>query len=120
MPFLPALNPNNRSVCLRSVPQCVMRVLCVCHACVCRACVCHACIRRSHSPIGGVVRARLVCSHHYKHVLEVGPYVLRGEGLSPGLLEYDGHYVIPYVTLPQELGNVDKLVRENSKGKLSR
>jgi len=36
-------------------------------------------------------------------VLEVGADVLGGEGQRPGLLEDDGHDVVPYVPLPQEL-----------------
>lgn len=36
-------------------------------------------------------------------VLEVGPDAPGGEGARPGLLEDDGHDVVPDVPLPQEL-----------------
>lgn len=36
-------------------------------------------------------------------VLEVRANGLGGEGVSAGLLEHDGHYVVPYVALPQQL-----------------
>lgn len=36
-------------------------------------------------------------------VLEVRANGLGGEGVSARLLEHDGHYVVPYVALPQQL-----------------
>lgn len=36
-------------------------------------------------------------------MLEVRAYGLGGERVSAGLLEHDGHYVVPYVALPQQL-----------------
>lgn len=36
-------------------------------------------------------------------VLKVRADGLRGEGVSAGLLEHDGHDVVPYVPLPQQL-----------------
>lgn len=38
-----------------------------------------------------------------EHVLEVGPDAAGREGPRPGLLEDDGHDVVPDVPLPQEL-----------------
>lgn len=54
-------------------------------------------------PVACVVRARVVHPHNDEDMLEVRANGLRGEGVSAGLLEHDGHNVVPYVTLPQQL-----------------
>lgn len=55
------------------------------------------------APVADILCAGVVCSHDDEDVLEVGADVLGGERQSPRLLEDDGHDVIPYVSLPQEL-----------------
>lgn len=40
-----------------------------------------------------------------EHMLEVRADGLGGEGVSTRLLEHDGHDVVPYVALPQQLVN---------------
>lgn len=41
--------------------------------------------------------------HDDEDVLEVRADGLGGEGMSPGLLEHDGHDVVPDVAFPQQL-----------------
>lgn len=42
-------------------------------------------------------------AHDDEDVLEVRADGLGSEGMSPGLLEHDGHYVVPDVAFPQQL-----------------
>lgn len=44
-------------------------------------------------------------------VLEVRADGLGSEGVSPGLLEHDGHYVVPNVAFPQQLGKAHPTVQ---------
>lgn len=54
-------------------------------------------------PVAGVVRARVVHPHDDEDMLKVWADGLGSEGVSAGLLEHDGHNVVPYVSLPQQL-----------------
>lgn len=57
----------------------------------------------SDSPVAHVLGAGAVHPDDDEHVLEVGADAPGGEGARPGLLEDDGHDVVPDVPLPQEL-----------------
>lgn len=54
-------------------------------------------------PVAGAVGAGVVHTDDDEDVLEVGADVLWGERQSSRLLKDDGDYVVPDVSLPQEL-----------------
>lgn len=54
-------------------------------------------------PVAGVLGAGVVNANDHKDMLEVRANVLGRERQSARLLEDDGHYVISYMPLPQEL-----------------
>lgn len=60
-------------------------------------------IKYKDPPVACVVRAGIVHPYDDEHMLKVGADGLGGEGVSTRLLEHDGHYVISYVALPQQL-----------------
>lgn len=60
-------------------------------------------IKYKDPPVACVVRAGIVHPYDDEDMLKVRANGLGGEGVSTRLLEHDGHYVIPYVTLPQQL-----------------
>lgn len=55
-------------------------------------------------PVGGVWSTGRLCPHHQEHVLEVRADGGGAEGLAAWFLEHDGHDVVAYVALTQELG----------------
>lgn len=61
--------------------------------------------RREHKdpPVACAVRAGVVHPHDDEDMLKVRADDLGSEGMSAGLLEHDGHDVVPYVPLPQQL-----------------
>lgn len=61
------------------------------------------CRKHKDSPVACTVRAGIVDPNDDEHMLKVRADGLGGEGVSTRLLEHDGHYVIPYVALPQQL-----------------
>lgn len=71
-------------------------------------------------PVARAVGAGIVHPHDDEHMLEVGADGLGGEGVSAGLLEHDGHYVVAYVALPQQLvsekqqNNIQTSIRKQS------
>lgn len=56
-------------------------------------------------PVADILSAGVVNSDDDEDVLKMGADVLGGERQRPWLLEDDRHDVIPYVPLPQQLGN---------------
>ena len=54
-------------------------------------------------PVADVISAGVVGPDNDEDVLKVGADVLGGERQRPGLLEDDGHDVVAYVPLPQQL-----------------
>lgn len=75
----------------------------------------HALIQENNGwlylPVADVLCAGMVNFNDDKHVLEMGANVFGCEGQSTGLLKHDGHNVISYVSLSEQL------VRERSGGK---
>lgn len=51
-------------------------------------------------PVARAVGAGVMHAHDDEDVLEVRADGLGSEGVSPGLLEHDGHYVVPDVAFP--------------------
>ena len=68
-------------------------------------------------PVAGVVGGGAVHADDDKHVLEVRPDVLGGEGEGAGLLEDHRDDVVPDVTLPQQLRQGDGESRREEKEK---
>lgn len=58
---------------------------------------------RKDPPVACAVRAGVVHPHDDEDMLKVRADDLGSEGMSAGLLEHDGHNVVPYVPLPQQL-----------------
>lgn len=54
-------------------------------------------------PVACAVRAGVVHPHDDEDMLKVRADDLGSEGMSAGLLEHDGHDVVAYVPLPQQL-----------------
>lgn len=60
-------------------------------------------VKSKDPPVARAVGAGIVHPYDDEDVLKVRADGLRREGVSTGLLEHDGHYVVPYVALPQQL-----------------
>lgn len=60
-------------------------------------------VKYKDPPVACAVRAGVVHPYDDEDMLKVRANGLGGEGVSAGLLEHDGHYVVPYVALPQQL-----------------
>lgn len=56
-------------------------------------------------PVAGVLRTGVVNTNDHKDMLEVRANVLGCERQSARLLEDDGHYIVSYMPLPQELND---------------
>lgn len=54
-------------------------------------------------PVAGVLGTGVVHANDHKDMLEVRANVLGRERQSARFLEDDGHYIVPYMPLPQEL-----------------
>ena len=65
------------------------------------SCACRG--RAGHVPVADVISAGVVGPDNDEDMLKVGADVLGGERQRPGLLEDDGHDVVAYVPLPQQL-----------------
>ena len=65
------------------------------------SCACRG--RVGHVPVADVISAGVVGPDNDEDMLKVGADVLGGERQRPGLLEDDGHNVVAYVPLPQQL-----------------
>lgn len=65
-------------------------------------------------PVARAVGAGVVHPHDDEDVLEVRADGLGGEGVSPGLLEHDGHNVVPDVAFPQQLVKTNQTLQIKS------
>lgn len=65
--------------------------------------LCYLCWNTKDPPVACVVRAGIVHPYNDEDMLKVRANDLGGEGVSARFLEHDGHYVVPYVALPQQL-----------------
>lgn len=63
-------------------------------------------------PVARAVGAGVVHPNDDEDVLEVRSDGLGSEGVSPGLLEHDGHYVVPDVAFPQQLADDKRVLNE--------
>lgn len=60
-------------------------------------------LTQSNPPVARVVRAGVVHPDNDEDMLKVRANSLGGERMSTGLLEHDGHDVVPDVAFPQQL-----------------